>query len=92
MNIRVRVFGSLVKEIGREHHLDLDEDAKMRDIIQIISRISNQNRSGYLGEYRVNGGDLAIIVNGRNIALLDEMDTALSDGDDVVIIPPTAGG
>lgn len=86
------MFGFLASIIGRNHHLYLDDDSTIRDLIHRISRRGNQHRSGYIGKYRVDGGNLAIIVNGKNIALLDGVDTSLSDGDDVVIIPPTAGG
>jgi molybdopterin converting factor small subunit len=40
----------------------------------------------------VGGGDLAILVNGRNVELLDGLMTALRDGDEVVILVPTSGG
>ncbi|MDH5201545.1 MAG: MoaD/ThiS family protein [Candidatus Bathyarchaeota archaeon] len=38
------------------------------------------------------GGDLAILVNGRNIELLGGVETPLRDGDEVVILVPTSGG
>jgi molybdopterin converting factor small subunit len=57
-----------------------------------MARKAGLKRQSYLGKYKVGGGDLAILVNGRNIALLDGVKTALWDGDEVVLLPPTAGG
>ena len=38
------------------------------------------------------GADLAIIVNGKNIELLEGVETKLRDDDDVVIMPFVVGG
>jgi molybdopterin converting factor small subunit len=40
----------------------------------------------------VGGADLAIMVNGKNIALLDGVETKLFDEADVVIMPFVVGG
>jgi molybdopterin converting factor small subunit len=40
----------------------------------------------------VGGKDLAMLVNGKNIDMLDGPGTKLKDGDEVVVMQPTAGG
>ena len=35
---------------------------------------------------------VVILVNGRNYMFLEEMDTKLKDGDEIVISPPLVGG
>jgi molybdopterin synthase sulfur carrier subunit len=92
MKVTVRVFADLVPVIGRRHHLELDEGATMRTLTTRIAEKAGQKRRGYLGNYRIIGGDLAILVNGRNIDLLEGLETLLSDGDEVVFMPPAAGG
>ncbi len=92
MKVTVRVFADLVPVIGRRHSVDLDEGATVGTLTSKIARESGQRRRGYLGNYRIIGGDLAIIVNGRNIDLLEGLDTPLSDGAEVVFMPPAAGG
>ena len=47
---------------------------------------------GYLGEFRIDGADLAILVNGKNIAFLKGLNTTLADDDNVVIMPFMDGG
>jgi MoaD family protein len=92
MKVSVRVFGKLVPVIGRKHTVELGEGATVLSLTNIIAKKAGSSRQGYLGEFRVGGGDLAVLVNGRNIALLDGVGTPLHDGDEVVILPPTAGG
>jgi molybdopterin synthase sulfur carrier subunit len=92
MKVTVRVFADLVPLIGRKHYLELDDDATVGTLTSKIARKAGQKRRGYLGNYRIIGGDLAILVNGRNIDLLEGLKTPLSDGDEVVFMPPAAGG
>lgn len=92
MKVKVRVFGDLAPVLGRKHTVELGEDATVSTLASRIAEKAGLKRQGYLGGYRVGGGDLAILVNGRNIALLDGLETALREGDEVVILPPTAGG
>ncbi len=92
MKVTVLVFADLVPLIGRKHYLELDDDATVGTLTSKIARKAGQKRRGYLGNYRIIGGDLAILVNGRNIDLLEGLKTPLSDGDEVVFMPPAAGG
>ena len=92
MKVTVRVFADLVPVIGRKHYLELDEGATVGTLTARIAEKAGQKRRGRLGNYRIIGGDLAILVNGRNIDLLERLETPLSDGDEVVFMPPAAGG
>ncbi len=92
MKVTVRVFADLVPIIGRKHYVELDDDATVGTLTSKIAKKAGQKRHGYLGNYRISGGDLAILVNGRNIDLLKGLDTHLSDGAEVVFMPPAAGG
>jgi molybdopterin synthase sulfur carrier subunit len=92
MNVTVRVFAGLVPVIGRRHDIELDDDATIGTLISILAKKTGQKRSGYLGNHRIIGGDLAILVNGKNIDLLERLDTPLSDGAEIVFMPPAAGG
>ncbi len=92
MQVRVRVFGDIASEIGGNHALTLDEGATVGGLTKEVARRAGQRRRGHLGSYRIGGADLAILVNGRNIDLLEGLKTPLSDGDEVVFMPPAAGG
>ena len=93
MKIRVRVFGDLVPLLGRTHLIELDNSiVTVSTLTGVIAEKAGMRRSGYLGKFKVSGGDLAILVNGRNIDLLDGVKTILQDGDEVVYLPPAPGG
>ena len=92
MKITVRVFGDLVQTLGRNHNLDLSEGSTVSTLTTHIAHKAGLKRQSYLGKYKVGGGDLAVLVNGRNIDLLNGVKTTLRDGDEVVILPPAAGG
>jgi molybdopterin converting factor small subunit len=92
MQVRIRVFGDIASEIGGNHTLDLDEGATVGSLTKEIARKAGQRRRGYLGRYRIGGADLAILVNGRNIDLLEGLETILKDGDDVVLLIQNMGG
>lgn len=91
MKIIVRVFGDISQIIGRRHELELPEGVTVSTVTAKVGEKSGQ-RQGYLGEFRVGGKDLAILVNGKSIDMIDGTQTKLKDGDEVVVMQPTAGG
>ena len=91
MKVTVRVFGDISAIIGRRHEVELNEGATITTITAIIAEKTGQHQ-GYLGEFRVGGKDLAILVNGKSIDMIDGTQTKLRDGDEVVVMQPTAGG
>lgn len=93
MKIKVRIFGEVGRTVGNRHVVELEEkDATILALIKIIQKKAGQTRRGYLGEFMVGGVDLAVIVNGKNIAVGDGLNTVLKDEDDVVITPYVSGG
>lgn len=92
MKVKVRIFGDLTSILGRGQTIEMEEGANVRTLTSRLSERAGVRRYDYLGRYRLDGSELAIIVNGRNIALLDGVKTALRDGDEVVLLPPSAGG
>jgi molybdopterin converting factor small subunit len=91
MNVTVRVFGDISQIIGKRYELDVPEGSTLSTVAGKVGEKSGQ-RQGYLGEFRVGGKDLAILVNGKNIDMLEGPATKLRNGDEVVIMQPTAGG
>lgn len=88
----MRIFGDLAATVGHKHVVELDEVATIQTLIRIIQERVGQTKRAYLDEFKISGPDLAIIVNGKNVALLDGVHTVLSDEDDVAIMPFVSGG
>lgn len=91
MKILVRVFGDVSQLIGKRHEVDVPEGSTVSTVTNKVGEKTGQ-RMGYLGEFRVGGNDLAVLVNGKNIDMIDGPATKLRDGDEVVVMQPTAGG
>jgi molybdopterin converting factor small subunit len=91
MKVTMRIFGDISEDIGKRYALDLEEGATVETAAEKVSELSGQRR-GFLGEYRIGGKDLALLVNGNNVELGEGLLTRLRDGDEFVIFQPTAGG
>jgi len=92
MQVKVPLFGDVAEMVGSKHTVELDEGSSVLSLTNYIQRDSGRTRGGYLGEFKVGGPDLGIMVNGKNIDLLDGVETKLCDEDDVVIMPFVVGG
>ena len=92
MKVTIRVFGDLVPILGRRNVVELEEGATVGHLSNLMAQNAGLKRQGYLGNYRVAGGDLAVLVNGKSIQLLEGVGTPLHEGDEVVFLPPAAGG
>jgi molybdopterin converting factor small subunit len=92
MKITVRVFGELTETIGNRHTITLEEDANIGNLTRRVAAQTGQRRQGHLGEYRIGGNELAILLNGRNVELMQGLKTRLHDGDEVVLMIYTMGG
>lgn len=91
MKILVRVFGDVSQIIGKRHEIDVPEGSTVSTVTNKVGEKSGQ-RMGFLGEFQVGGKDLAVLVNGKNIDMIDGPGTILRDGDEIVVMQPTAGG
>jgi molybdopterin converting factor small subunit len=92
MKVKVRVFGDIAEVIGSHHEIELEDEASVLTLANTLQKKSGLTRRGYLAKFKVGGADLAIMVNGKNIALLNGVYTILSDDDDIVIMPFVVGG
>jgi len=90
MQVRVITFGELTEILGKEFSVDL---VKGDDFSALLALLEEKSRSqeGYLGSYRVKD-EVAILINGRSIHLLEGMKTRLTEGDIVYLLLPFAGG
>jgi molybdopterin synthase sulfur carrier subunit len=93
MLIRVRFFGDLRKNIDKRWMIvEVPQDSTLHEL---ISNIANNLDSSFLDkvvEKNAVRSEIRILVNGRNINYLNKLNTKLSDGDVVTIMPIAGGG
>jgi MoaD family protein len=63
------------------------------DVIRLfMSKYGKKIRKNFIDSRGNLETHVVILVNGRNHMFLEEMNTALKDGDEIVISPPLVGG
>ena len=94
MAITVRFIGALRHASGADElTLDFEGALSVRDLMNKITKDTPALRRGLvdaqLDDPRPN---TLILVNGREISVLDGLETNLRDGDGVVLVPVVHGG
>jgi molybdopterin synthase sulfur carrier subunit len=93
MLIRVRFFGDLRKNIDKRWMtVEVTQDSTLLELISNIAKNLDSSLLDKLVEKNVVRSEIRILVNGRNIIYLNKLDTKLSDGDIVAIMPIAGGG
>ena len=93
----VRFFTSLREITGKREEVIEFKDDKAVTIDKVLERLSKRYSKDFVsyifdtktGEPK---GFLQFLVNGRSTSTMDYLNTRLSDGDILAIIPPVGGG
>jgi len=93
VKLRVKFLATLYELTGvLKTEVEVPDGLTIRGLIDALARKYAELREELLDE----GGNLKpmynILVNGRAVEWLNGLDTRLKDGDEVVFIPPAAGG
>jgi molybdopterin converting factor small subunit len=95
ITVRVRTIG-LLKSLIRQGELDfeLPEDSTVQDVLDAMAQTYGPQVAVHFveAEDRSAHPPLRVTVNGRDIAVLGDRQTVLSDGDDILVLTPIAGG
>jgi molybdopterin synthase sulfur carrier subunit len=93
MAITIKLIGALRHASGISARALECEGGSVMDLVQRLTLKSPELRrnliAGEPGEPRPNA---LILVNGREISVLNGLETALKDGDEVVFVPVVHGG
>lgn len=90
MRVRVIAFGELTEILDKELLVDLVEGSDLSALLFLLGEKSGSEK-GFLGQYSIKD-EVAILLNGRSIHLLEGTKTRLSEGDLVHLLLPFAGG
>ena len=93
MAVTVKFIGALRHASGANSQVVDCEECSVKELVDKVSKKLPALRRNLIGK---EGGVLRpnalILVNGREISVLDGLETALKDGDEVVFVPVVHGG
>ena len=92
--INIKLMGTLKWAAGKEHQeIKIDKSTNVGELLESIASNSNRMRS-ILGENIITNSrpNMIILINEVEIGLLEGLNTGLSDGDTLTLIPTAHGG
>ena len=92
MRIHVRTYGELRKALHDQVTMELNDGSTVKLLVSKLRSMMNPVDRYLFREDRICGSRVTILVNGRNLQTLQQLDTALSDSDVVTFIPLVIGG
>jgi molybdopterin synthase sulfur carrier subunit len=92
MIVHIKAFANFRDILGKDMDVEVKDCSTIKDLLDDL--ISSRQRlqsalfdeSGQIKEYVI------LMKNRKNINSLDGLETKLSEGDEVAILPPVAGG
>jgi molybdopterin synthase sulfur carrier subunit len=95
ITVKVRTILTLKKILGKgEVEVSLPEKSTLAELLtMMVDRWGNELGS-YLFEPKSKSVRpyIRLMINGRDIAFLNRMETVLQNGDEILILPPVSGG
>jgi molybdopterin synthase sulfur carrier subunit len=94
MAIKLKFLGALRHSSGKETlSLDCESGASILDLVEAVTKKKPELRRSLLDEQLESPKPNALIlVNGREISVLNGLETKVKDGDEVVFVPVVHGG
>jgi molybdopterin synthase sulfur carrier subunit len=94
MALIVKFIGSLRRVLGAEKlGLDFDGDCSIRELIDKIAIEKPEFKHSLVdGRADVSTANALVLVNGKEISVLNGLDTRVKNDDEVVFVPVAHGG
>jgi molybdopterin synthase sulfur carrier subunit len=90
---KLKIFSILRDAVGiKELMIPVENGQTVREMIEVIGSVNLILHQKIIEENGELTGLVHILVNGRNIMWLQGLDTILTEDDDIILLPPTAGG
>jgi len=92
--VKIKLLGVFRRAYGnREVMLKVEDSVQLREIIQkLVASSENLRRFLLDPELESPLPNAVILVNGKDISVLNGLETSIVDGDEVVLIPVIHGG
>ena len=94
MAVTLRFIGSLRSMAGKSKFaLDFENGVPLSEAIKkIVDKLPKLRRVLIDSEHESTASNTLILVNGKDISVLDGLETLLKDGDEVTLVPILHGG
>ncbi len=92
MKVRVRFFARFRELFGPEHTAEVEEGTSVATLLQTIARDHPEGRSALFDENGAFRSYVILMHNGERIETSRAGDIQVSEGDEVAVFPPVAGG
>lgn len=92
MIVHIRAFASFRDMLGKDLEVNLEEGSTVKDLLDNIISSRQPLRSAIFDESGKVRDYVILMKNRKNIDYLSGLDTVLSEGDELAILPPVAGG
>lgn len=94
LQVNITFIGSLTEKYGKDRlMLNINTTYRVIDIIDDLFKDSIQSENSLMKENKKNvHSEILILVNGKDITLLNGLNTKLTNGDQVTLLPISHGG
>ncbi len=95
MRVSVRLF-TILRELAGKNVETLEFKQEAVTVKDVLEELEKQYGKAFADYLFHEGGTIRehwqLLVNGKSVELLEELDTRLKEGDQVAIVPPVGGG
>ncbi len=91
MKIKLRAFATFRNIMGKESLFDIKEGSEVKDLLEDLCSSYGEFRSLVFDDSELKD-DVNILISGKNIQILNGIQTKLDDGDEVALFPAAIGG
>lgn len=92
MIIHIRAFANFRDILGKDLQVELREGSAIKELLDILCASHKNMKSAIFDESGRVREYVILMKNRKNVDFLEGLETTLSDGDEVAIFPPIAGG
>ncbi|WFN34312.1 MoaD/ThiS family protein [Methanogenium sp. S4BF] len=91
MKITIRSFARFREIFGEEQTIETTDDATAKTILSALCESKGCRETLFAGDSTLHP-HITVILNGRRLSVKEAEETALADGDALVVYPPVSGG